>query len=297
MPEGDTIFRAAATLHRALAGHLVTRFESVLPSLRRAIEDRALAGRTVEEVTSRGKHLLVRFSGSLLLRTHMRMSGSWHLYRPGERWLRPRRAMRILLATEALEAVAFDVHDAELATGRNALPTTGGASRAPAPATNRLPPMIALGRLGPDLVAEEFDEEAALERLRACRDEEIGNALLDQSVVAGIGNVYKSEVLFLARLDPFTRVEQLGDEDLRRALGLARRLLRVNAGAGVKAAITMPPGLRQTTGRSRPGERLWVYRRAGRPCRRCGAPVRMRRQGAHARSTYWCPACQLAKTR
>jgi endonuclease VIII len=298
MPEGDTIFRAAATLNRALAGTFVTRFESVLPALLRAAEHRALLGRTIEEVTSRGKHLVMRFSGSLALRTHMRMSGSWHLYRPGERWIRPRLAMRILLATETFEAVAFDVHDAELALtpGPEAPPPAGGARRASTRASTPARPRGALGRLGPDLLAEEFDEDEALERLRGCGDEEIGTALLNQQVVAGIGNVYKSEVLFLARLDPFARVRTLPDGNLRQLLRTARRLLRINAKAGATAAITTYAGLRRTTGRSNPGERMWVYRRAGRPCRRCGTPLRMRRQGTHARSTYWCAVCQVGAT-
>jgi endonuclease VIII len=292
MPEGDTIFRAAATLHRALAGHRVVRFESVLPALADAVETRAIPGRTVEEVRSRGKHLVIRLSGALLLRTHMRMSGSWHLYRPGERWMRPRRSMRLLLATDAFEAVAFDVHDAELGTERPERRPRDDSDPAIAQAPDPARTFSSLDRLGPDLLDDSFDEEAALARLRAAGDAEIGDALLDQRLVAGIGNVYKSEVLFLARLDPFTHVALVQDDRLRRTLRLARRLLRVNARAGAEAAITTYSGIRRTTGRLDPGERLWVYRRAGRPCRTCGTAIQVRRQGPGARSTYWCQACQ-----
>src|SRR5947199_1336324 len=119
MPEGDTIFRAAATLHRVLAGHVVVRFESVLPALTRVDEDHPVAGRTIDSVSSRGKHLLITFSGDLILHTHMRMNGSWHLYRVGERWQRPRRDLRLLLATDAIVAVGFNVPVAELLSGRD----------------------------------------------------------------------------------------------------------------------------------------------------------------------------------
>src|SRR5918992_4664013 len=113
MPEGDTIFRAARTLDRALAGRVVTRFESVFPHLARVDGNRPIRGRIIERVTSRGKHLLMWFSGDLVLRTHMRMNGSWHIYRPGERWQRPRHDMRIVVATDSFEAVAFTVPVAE----------------------------------------------------------------------------------------------------------------------------------------------------------------------------------------
>jgi len=178
MPEGDTIFRAARTLHRALAGKPVVRFETALAQLSRVDDDAPIAGRTVERVRSVGKHLLVELSGDLVLRTHMRMAGSWHVYRPGERWQRPRSAMRVVLETADFQAVAFDVPVAEFRSGR-------ALARDPA-----------LSTLGPDLLSDAFDVEAAVRRLRERGALGIGEALLDQRALAGIGNVYKNEVCF-----------------------------------------------------------------------------------------------------
>src|SRR5687767_5400226 len=155
MPEGDTIFRAARALDKALAGRTVTRFESVFPQLTRVDVDTPLRGRTVERVTSRGKHLLVWFSGGLVLRTHMRMNGSWHLYRPGERWRRPGFDMRIVIGTDAFEAVAFTV---------------------PIAAFNTLADLEReLAEVGPDPLDERFDAQAAVHRLRERGDIEIGD--------------------------------------------------------------------------------------------------------------------------
>src|SRR3954469_23995470 len=178
MPEGDTIFRAARTLHRALAGHEVVRFESVLPALTRIHEDTPITGRVIESVSAAGKHVLMRFSGDLVLRTHMRMNGSWHIYRPGERWRRPRRDMRLVVATRDFEAVGFNVPVAEFLQGK---------------AIER---QEDLRLMGPDLLADSFDMEEAIRRFRTRQALEIADALLNQRVVAGAGNVYKSEVLF-----------------------------------------------------------------------------------------------------
>jgi endonuclease VIII len=272
MPEGDTIFRAARTLDRALAGRTVTRFESVFPQLTRIDVDRPLAGRSVERVTSRGKHLLIWFSGDLVLRTHMRMNGSWHIYRPGERWRRPRYEMRIVLSTDAFEAVAFTVPVAELGT-RAAIERK-------------------LADVGPDPLDEAFDAVAAAERLRARGDAAIADALLDQGAISGIGNVYKSEVLFAAGVSPFTCVAMLDAGTLERIVTLAVKLMRANVTDGSTAAIVTYTGFRRTTRRSDPSERLWVYGRAQKPCRRCGTPISRTKQGPHARSTYWCSTCQ-----
>jgi endonuclease-8 len=268
MPEGDTIFRAAATLHRALAGDTVVRFRSVLPRLTRVDEDAPIAGRTVDEVTAAGKHLLMRFSGDLVLRTHMRMNGSWHLYRPGEKWRRPRSAMRILVATASWEAVGFDVPVAEL-LDRRAL------------ARRR-----ELARLGPDLLAPEFDFGEAARRLRARPERPVGEALLDQGALAGIGNVFKSEILFLAGVPPSRPVGAVTDDELRTILREARALLLANAGPGSADAG------RRTTRRMDPSARLWVYGRAGEGCRRCGAPIRLTHDVRDARLSYHCPRCQ-----
>jgi endonuclease-8 len=273
MPEGDTIFRAARTLHRALAGKIVTRFESVFPHLTRVDEDHPIAGRTVESVAAVGKHQLMRFSGELVLRTHMRMNGSWHLYRPGEKWQRPRAAMRLVIGTADFVAVGFDVPEAELIRGRD---------------LNR---HARLRALGPDLLGA-FDAGEAERRIRARAETPIGEVLLDQRVLAGIGNVFKCEILFLAGVHPSRRAGSLSDEELRAIVELSRKLLAANVADGAGGAIVTWSGHRRTTGRTNPHESLWVYGRSGRPCRRCRTAIAFARQGAGARVTYWCPACQ-----
>jgi endonuclease-8 len=275
VPEGDTIFRAAGTLQRALRGQIVTRFESVFPHLNRVDADAPLRGRLVQRVEARGKHLLMWFTGGTVLRTHMRMNGSWHIYRPGERWQRPRRDMRIVIETDAIHAVAFNVPVAELITEDALLRTS---------------PVSALG---PDPLSADFDADEAIRRILARDDMEIADALLDQTMIAGIGNVYKSEVLFGARVDPFTTVRDLSRERVAEIVAVAARFMRANVGAGSGGGITTYAGMRQTTSRSDPGARLWVYGRGGKPCRRCGTPISRRKQGPHARSTYWCQHCQL----
>jgi endonuclease-8 len=273
MPEGDTIFRAARTLDRALAGRTIVRFESVLPRLTRVHEDTPLTGRTIERVTAAGKHLLVHFSGGLILRTHMRMNGSWHIYRPGERWQRPRRDMRVVIATSDFEAVAFNVPVAELIRERD------------------LPRHQELRQLGPDLLGASFDAGEALRRLRARPASAIADALLNQRVLAGIGNVYKSEVLFICRVNPFRLVRDLDDQTLARLIETARTLLAANVTERL-APMTTYTGFRRTTRRDAPNERLWVYGRARLACRRCDTPIEIAKQGTDARLTYWCPTCQ-----
>jgi endonuclease VIII len=273
MPEGDTIFRAARTLNRALAGRTVVRFESMLPALTRIHEDSPVTGRVVESVESRGKHVLMRFSGALVLRTHMRMNGSWHIYRPGEAWHRSRRDMRIVLATSDFEAVGFNIPVAELITDRE------------------LARHDELRHLGPDLLSEDFDEAGAIARIQARHTTEIGDVLLNQRVLAGVGNVYKSEVLFACGVDPFTTAGSLDVDIIRRLVETAKKFLRVNVSTGL-AAMTTYTGFRRTTRRDDPSQRLWVYGRARQPCRRCGTAIRVRAQGRDPRLTYWCPTCQ-----
>jgi endonuclease-8 len=273
VPEGDTIYRAARALDRALAGRTVSRFETVFPHLTRVDQDRPLAGRTVERVESRGKHLLMFFSGELVLRTHMRMNGSWHIYRPGERWLRPHRDMRLRIATDDFEAVGFNIPVAELIEVRD------------------LKRHAELTKLGPDVLSDTFDAEEALRRMRDRADTAIADAILNQRVIAGLGNVYKSEVLFLCRVNPFTPVRALEDKRLAGVIAEGRRLLRANVSEGL-APMTTYTGFRRTTRRDDPAERLWVYGRARLPCRRCGTPIQIRKQGTDARLTYWCPSCQ-----
>jgi endonuclease-8 len=283
VPEGDTIYRAARTLHRALAGRIVTAFESVFPKLTRVHEDSPVTGRTIESVSARGKHLLMTFSAPtaasalsrhpLVLRTHMRMNGSWHIYRHGEPWKRPRRDLRVLVATADFVAVGFNIPVAEWLT------------------PDALDRHDQLRRLGPDLLAEDFDAGEAFARMRARGQEPIEDVLLNQRVLAGLGNVYKSEVLFACRVNPFIAVRDLSDDQLKSVIETGRRFLKANVSDGL-AAMTTYMGFRRTTRRDNPSERLWVYGRAGEPCRRCGTPIAIDQRGRNARLTYWCPVCQ-----
>jgi endonuclease VIII len=274
VPEGDSIFRAARTLNRALAGRTVTRFETVFPHLTRVDQDQPLRGRVVERVESRGKHLLMWMSGGLVLRTHMRMNGSWHIYRPGERWQRPHHDMRIAIGTAEFEAIAFNVPVAEFLA---------------APDVER---QRDLRDLGPDPLAESFDEAEAVARITALGDVQIADALLDQRAIAGIGNIYKSETLFACRVNPFTPVRALDRAAVARLVTTAATLLRANVTDASGGGIVTYAGLRRTTGRADGSARLWVYGRGGKPCRRCGTPISRQKQGPNARSTYWCEKCQ-----
>jgi endonuclease-8 len=276
MPEGDTILRAAQALHRALAGRVVTRFDSVYPALNRVAEDRPIVGRTIESVFARGKHLLIAFSGDLVLRTHMRMNGSWHLYRPGARWQRPARDMRVLVSTDHAVAVGFNVPIAEWLTTRD------------------LERHKEIGALGPDLLAAPddtgFDTAEVVRRMRARPRDAIADVLLNQRVVAGIGNVFKSEILFVAGIDPFTPVSALGDADLERIIGIGLEQLRMNV---MSRSQTLARSVgRRTTRRLDPDAKLWVYGRGGKACRTCGATIQSTKTGLDARLTYWCPQCQ-----
>ncbi|MEA2651450.1 MAG: endonuclease [Chloroflexota bacterium] len=269
MPEGDTIFRTAEVLRAALVGRrIIAARAQPQPGLRNVPDLSRLIGATVASVEARGKHLLIGFDAGLTLRTHLRMRGSWHRYRPGEAWRRSSRSASVVLETAESVAVAFDTPVAELLTDAGLLRSR------------------ALTTLGPDLLARSFDAEEALRRLRERDGEALGDALLDQRAVAGIGNVYKSEVAFLEGLDPWAPVAAFDDADLLNALRTARRLLEANTRGGARV----------TTGSPARGEGLWVYGRAGRPCRRCGTAVQSARQGELARLTYWCPRCQPARS-
>jgi endonuclease-8 len=276
MPEGDTIYRAARTLNTALAGQAVTRFESGLAQLVVVDREHPIAGRRVEEVKSAGKHLLIQFSGGLVLRTHMRMNGSWHIYRPGERWQKSASAMRIRIDTTEWVAVAFNVYVAEFIPAR------------------RLAEHRPLAGLGPDLLGD-FDPAEALVRIRKHATRPVHEILLDQRIMAGIGNVYKSEILFLARLHPDTPADLVDDAEWMAVLALSQRLLRANVAESSGPGIETYRGLRRTTGRINPDDRLWVYSRGGQPCRRCGAAIASRKDGDAARVTYWCPRCQTMR--
>jgi endonuclease-8 len=219
----------------------------------------------------------------------MRMNGSWHLYRHGERWWRGPQAMRIRIDTADWVAVAFNVPVAEFVTERE---------------IERHGPVAALG---PDLLAGahrggsnqplQFDRQEAVRRLYACGATPIERALLDQRVMAGIGNIFKSEVLFVAGVHPDTPASALGEEGLGSIVDIAESLLRMNVGETSSGGITTVRSLRQSIGRAGPDDRLYVYGRAGHPCRKCGTPIQMRKTGVDARSTYWCPGCQRIGSR
>ncbi|MFE6160327.1 Fpg/Nei family DNA glycosylase [Streptomyces sp. NPDC056486] len=265
MPEGDTIHQAARRLHTALAGHTVTRSDLRVPKL--ATVD--LTGRTVLDVTPRGKHLLTRIEGGLTLHSHLRMDGSWRVYAPGERWSGgPGYQIRAILGTAERTAVGYRLPVLELLR-------TADEHKA-------------VGHLGPDLLGPDWDPEKALDNLLATPERPLGEALLDQRNLAGIGNVFKSEICFLLGTTPWLPIGELPAETAARLPALSKKLLEANRDR---------PS-RTTTGRDRPGQRLYVYGRAPRPCLRCGTPIRKAQQGdgSRDRPTYWCPSCQQGPT-
>ena len=275
MPEGDTIYRTARVLGRALTGRVVTRFESGYAVLTAAEDQASFVGQTVTGVEARGKWLLVRFGDGRVLATHMLMSGSWHIYRPGERWQAPRRDLRVLLETDAYVAAGFRIPVAKMYT-EESLERAGG-----------------IPRPERDVLSGEFDAAAAVERLRGRTGEALADVLLNQRVMAGVGNVFKSEICFLAGLSPFVRMEQLTEAEVRRVVELAVKLLAANVleDSG-DTVVTFQGRKRRTTHEADPGENLWVYGRRDEPCRRCGEPVQRCLQGPDARVTYWCGRCQ-----
>jgi endonuclease-8 len=275
MPEGDTIFRTARNLGRVLEGKPVTAFRSTFPWLMRFDDDTPLAGQTVDRVEARGKWLLLHFSGGGILASHLLMNGRWHIYRRGERWQLAHIHMRIVIENAEYQAVGFRVPVARMHTER----TLERDLRVAVPEN--------------DLLRAEFDVAAALERLMARRNEAIADALLDQSVLAGVGNVFKSEICFVNGLNPFRAVGTLTRDEAAVAIATARKLLKANVleDSG-DVIVTFRGQQRRTTHSSDPSESLWVYGRAGEPCRRCGEPIRRRIQGADARVTFWCARCQ-----
>lgn len=263
MPEGDTLFRVARQITAQICGKRIEAARAK-PELAHAP---ALTGHRLDRAEARGKNLLLDFDNELSVHSHLGMTGSWHIYPRGERWRKP--------AGRAALALRFDTHDLVCFSPR--LIEVNSAAR-----IYRNP---LLTRLGPDLLAVSFDEEEALRRLRRHGGLPVGEALMAQQLVAGIGNVYKSEILFMQRADPFSAVSALDDDALRGCLRTARRYLRLNL-----------EGRRRKFRGSTHGERLWVYRRRGLPCLVCATPIQMRRQGETARSTYFCPRCQGVDT-
>ena len=258
MPEGDTLFRTAAGLRPYLVGKVVTAARATRPGPQ--IE--RIVGSTISAVESQGKNLLIRFENGLVIRTHLRMNGSWHRYRPGERWRRGEARARLVIEVPGAVAVCFDAPVVELFEQR----------------AESLHPGLA--PLGPDLLDPEWGPDEATEALRRLRDparahRTISEALLDQRALAGIGNIWRNETLFAERVDPFAAVADLDDPTLERLIGTARRFLRASVGV------------------ERGRAPLAVYGRAGRPCRRCGTLLKTRPlAGELPRTTYWCPSCQ-----
>jgi endonuclease VIII len=261
MPEGDTVWRTARTLDRALSGQVLTSAELRVPEF--AASD--LTGARVLNTQAKGKHLLTRLDlqGELLtLHTHLKMEGSWHLYKASSKWKRPAYQARAILRTDEWQAVGFDLGLVEL------VKTSEEAS--------------VVGHLGPDPLTSEWDPTEALARLRSVPEERIADALLDQRLISGLGNVFRAEVCFLRGLGPDRLVKET--PSLEKVVDISARLLQANKDRD----------RRTTTGIERPGQELWVYGRAGKPCRRCGTQIVSREQGpvTQERIVYWCPTCQ-----
>ncbi len=275
MPEGDTVWRTARHLDRALSGSVLLESQFRVPAL--ATLD--LSGRRVVETVARGKHLLTRMgdnpadssTSAVTLHTHLKMEGSWHLYRDGSPWRRPAHQARVVLRVEGWSAVGFSLGIVEM-VGRDAEPEM-------------------VGHLGPDLLGPDWDPDEALRRLRSLPGRPVGEALLDQRILAGIGNMYKSELCFLLGVSPWLPVRDV--PDLPRLVARAKAVLEANKDRSAQT----------TTGDTRRGRQLWVYRREGQPCRRCGTVVQAALRGraespgerhevGAERATYWCPRCQ-----
>jgi endonuclease-8 len=271
MPEGDTLARIAVALRPYLAGRVVTGARARLPGPQVS----RIVGQKIDAVDAAGKNLLIKFDGGLELRTHLGLHGSWHRYRPGETWRRPPSRAALVIEVPGAIAVCFDAPVVELFERRAEV----------------VHPTISM--LGPDLLAPEFDQAEAVRRLRepGRAQTAIGEAVLDQRALAGIGNVYKSEVLFMEKVDPFAPVGTLDEATVGRVVGTARELLKSNANPEAAAGRTTTIDLK--TGKRLAPSRLWVYDRAGRPCHRCGTLIRVESQGTELpRTTYFCPSCQ-----
>ena len=275
MPEGDTIYRTARALGRALTGKRVTRFETGYAQLARADDENSFVGQTIANVEAGGKWLLIHFSHGSILATHMLMSGSWHIYRPGEPWQDKPANARIVLETEDYIAVGFRIPVARMHTPESL-------------ARDRKIP-----RSDRDVLSGNFDATNAVTRLVARERDELGDALLRQDILAGVGNVFKSEICFLTGVSPFRKVATLSEAQLEEIVATARRLLAANVleDSGDRIVTYRGRG-RRTTGNADPDASLWVYGRKGEPCRRCGTPIERCLQGPNVRSTYWCPTCQ-----
>jgi endonuclease VIII len=260
VPEGDTVWRAAQRLDRALKGQVLTASDFRVPAF--ATWD--LAGARVLETVSRGKHLLTRIDGDQrwTLHTHLKMEGGWRVFGPGQRWSRPAHTARVVLTTADAVAVGFSLGIVEIV------------------ARERESDLV--GHLGPDLLGPDWDPTEALRRLREQPDRSIKEALLDQTRMAGVGNMYACELCFISGVAPQTPVGHV--PDLPRMAARAHQLLDQNRHRAMQS----------TTGDLSRGRQLWVYARAGRECRRCGTTIKQTSMGdeGQERTTFWCPSCQ-----
>jgi endonuclease-8 len=261
MPEGDTVFNTARVIERAMLGATLTKSDFRVPQL--ATTD--LSGWTVAESASRGKHLLLRLTREdrhFTLHSHLRMEGAWRTYKPGERWnARPAHLIRVALHSAKAVAVGYHLHEVAL------FPTTEETK---------------LDYLGPDLLGDDWDADEAARRIAANPEVTIAEALLDQRNLAGVGNLYKAETLFLRGVWPWQPVGEV--DDLTAMVTLAQTLVANNKGRWTQT----------TTGSLRRGETSYVYGRRAQPCRRCGTAIRKAELGE--RVTYWCPYCQPEPT-
>ena len=272
MPEGDSVWRAAAQLHAALAGHQLTASDFRVPRFATL----KLAGWTVDEVVPRGKHLLMRLRGPaeerLTIHSHLKMEGTWQVYPPGGRWRKPGFTARCVLRTATADAVGFSLGILEVVR------TADEDS--------------VVGHLGPDLLGPDWDMAEAERRLSAAPDVPIGVALLDQSNLAGIGNIYRCEACFLSGIHPATPVSDV--TDLPAMMATAKQLLEANLGPGRRTTVLNPRGMPVGRMAGRPG--YWVYRREHQPCLKCGTPIRRgvlaKETGTEERDIYFCPTCQ-----
>ena len=261
MPEGDTIFRTAARLRPVLVGRRIEAVRARDPAFPAA----TLIERAVADVEARGKHLLMHLDDQRTIHTHLGMHGSWHLYQPGEPWSKDRRLAALVLEVPNCVCICFSPKVLQLLSA------------------DQLRRHAQLARLGPDLLGRQVDDAEVLRRFRLHDPTPIGEAVMNQSIVAGIGNVYKSEILFLTQTNPLIPVGRLSDEQILKIAQTARQWMAKNLA-----------GYPRRTRSALDGQRLWVYGRNGKPCFECGQLIAVRRQGDLGRTTYWCPQCQAA---
>jgi endonuclease-8 len=272
VPEGDSVWRAAAQLHQALAGQTLTASDFRVPRFATL----NLAGWTVTEVVPRGKHLLMRVAGpderKLTIHSHLKMEGTWQVYPPGGRWRKPGFTARCVLRTAVADAVGFSLGIVEVVRTAE---------------EDKI-----VGYLGPDLLGPDWDLAEAEQRIRAAPEVPIGVALLDQRNLAGIGNIYRCEACFLSGVHPATPVSAV--QDLRTLMTDAKQLLEANLGPGRRVTVLNPRGMPVGRMAGRPG--YWVYRREHQPCLKCGTPIRRgvvgKANGEEERDIYFCPKCQ-----